>query len=135
MLLSFAHAREIDGMPPGAAPTGKIVEVPLVAIFRFRGDKLAHEHIYRDQASPEGALTTRSVECPAPSRKPTGSSTWRGSNGRVPLFAMVEDYAGFSGASEGLAVRADRPKLNSIQAGIGHGRRQNQHARTIDPCG
>jgi len=27
------------------------VEVPLVAIVRFRNDKLAHEHIYWDQAS------------------------------------------------------------------------------------
>ncbi len=33
------------------APTGKRVEVPLVAIVRFRDGKLAHEHIYWDQAS------------------------------------------------------------------------------------
>ena len=33
------------------APTGKHVEVPLVAIVRFREGKLAHEHIYWDQAS------------------------------------------------------------------------------------
>ena len=38
-------------MLPGVAPTGRRVEVPLVAIVRFRGDKLAHEHIYWDQAS------------------------------------------------------------------------------------
>ena len=38
-------------MLPGVAPTGKKVEVPLVAIVRFRGGKLAHEHIYWDQAS------------------------------------------------------------------------------------
>ncbi|HEY6201131.1 MAG TPA: hypothetical protein VI231_21190, partial [Candidatus Binatia bacterium] len=31
--------------------TGKRVEVPLVAIVRFREGKLAHEHIYWDQAS------------------------------------------------------------------------------------
>ena len=31
--------------------TGKRVEVPLVAIVRFRDGKLAHEHIYWDQAS------------------------------------------------------------------------------------
>ena len=31
--------------------TGKYVEVPLVAIINFRGDKLYHEHIYWDQAS------------------------------------------------------------------------------------
>jgi len=31
--------------------TGKRVEVPVVAIIRFRDGKLAHEHIYWDQAS------------------------------------------------------------------------------------
>ncbi|MCP8690521.1 dienelactone hydrolase family protein, partial [Marinobacterium sp. OS208] len=30
---------------------GKYVEIPLVAIVKFRGDKLYHEHIYWDQAS------------------------------------------------------------------------------------
>ena len=38
-------------MLPGLAPTGKRVEVPLVAIVHFRDGKLAHEHIYWDQAS------------------------------------------------------------------------------------
>jgi len=38
-------------MLPGVAPTGKRVEIPLVAIVKFRGDKLYHEHIYWDQAS------------------------------------------------------------------------------------
>ena len=39
------------GHLPGVKPTGKRVEVPLVVIVHFRGDKLAHEHIYWDQAS------------------------------------------------------------------------------------
>ncbi len=51
MLFSFTHTCEIDWMLPGIAPTGKYVEVPLVAIVNFRGDKLYHEHIYWDQAS------------------------------------------------------------------------------------
>ena len=38
-------------MLPGVAPTGRYVEIPLVAIVNFRGDKLYHEHIYWDQAS------------------------------------------------------------------------------------
>jgi len=41
----------MDWMLPGIPPTGKRVEVPLVAIVRFRNGKLAHEHIYWDQAS------------------------------------------------------------------------------------
>ena len=38
-------------MLPGVPPTNRKVEVALVAIVRFRGDKLVHEHIYWDQAS------------------------------------------------------------------------------------
>jgi carboxymethylenebutenolidase len=51
MLFCFTHDIEIDWMLPGTKPTGKYVEVPLVAIVNFRGDKLYHEHIYWDQAS------------------------------------------------------------------------------------
>jgi carboxymethylenebutenolidase len=51
MVVSFTHNVEIDWMLPGVAPTGRRVEVPLVAIVGFRGDKLYHEHIYWDQAS------------------------------------------------------------------------------------
>jgi carboxymethylenebutenolidase len=51
MVVSFTHDVEIDWMLPGVAPTGRRVEVPLVAIVGFRGDKLYHEHIYWDQAS------------------------------------------------------------------------------------
>lgn len=51
MLFSFTHTREIDWMLPGIPPTGRRVEIPLVAIVRFEGDKVAHEHIYWDQAS------------------------------------------------------------------------------------
>lgn len=51
MIFSFTHTQEMPWMLPGVAPTNRHVEVPLVAIVRFRGDKLAHEHIYWDQAS------------------------------------------------------------------------------------
>lgn len=51
MLFCFTHDIEIDWMLPGIPPTGKYVEIPLVAIVRFRGDKLYNEHIYWDQAS------------------------------------------------------------------------------------
>lgn len=47
----FTHDREIPWMLPGVAPTGKWVEVPIVAIVGFSGGKLRHEHIYWDQAS------------------------------------------------------------------------------------
>jgi carboxymethylenebutenolidase len=51
MVFKFTHSIRMDWMLPGIAPTGRRVEVPLVAIVRFRDGKLAHEHIYWDQAS------------------------------------------------------------------------------------
>ena len=51
MVFTFTHSIRMDWMLPGIAPTGKRVEVPLIAIVRFREGKLAHEHIYWDQAS------------------------------------------------------------------------------------
>jgi carboxymethylenebutenolidase len=51
MLFCFTHDIEIDWMLPGVKPTGKYVQIPLVAIVRFRGDKIYNEHIYWDQAS------------------------------------------------------------------------------------
>jgi carboxymethylenebutenolidase len=51
MLFCFTHTSEIDWMVPGAPPTGRKVEVPLVAIVKFQDGKVAHEHIYWDQAS------------------------------------------------------------------------------------
>ena len=51
MIVRFTHTMEMDWLLPGVAPTGKRVEIPLVAIVHFREGKLAHEHIYWDQAS------------------------------------------------------------------------------------
>lgn len=51
MVIRFTHTSEIDWLLPGVPPTGRKVEVPLVAIVHFRGGKVAHEHIYWDQAS------------------------------------------------------------------------------------
>jgi len=51
MVFKFTHTIPMDWMLPGVAPTGKRVEIPLVAIVRFKEGKLAHEHIYWDQAS------------------------------------------------------------------------------------
>jgi carboxymethylenebutenolidase len=51
MIFRFTHTMEMEWMLPGVAATGKRVEVPLVVIVHFRQGKLAHEHIYWDQAS------------------------------------------------------------------------------------
>jgi carboxymethylenebutenolidase len=51
MIFAFTHTQEMPWMLPGIAPTGKRVEIPLVAIVHFFDGKVAHEHIYWDQAS------------------------------------------------------------------------------------
>src|SRR5690606_25638346 len=47
----FTHDCAIDWLLPGVEPTGRYVEIPLVGIVTFRGNKLVNEHIYWDQAS------------------------------------------------------------------------------------
>lgn len=51
MVFEFTHTIKMDWMLPGVEPTGKHVKVALVVIVHFREGKLAHEHIYWDQAS------------------------------------------------------------------------------------
>jgi carboxymethylenebutenolidase len=51
LIMRFTHSIRLDWLLPGIAPTGKRVEVPFVAIVQFEGDKIAHEHLYWDQAS------------------------------------------------------------------------------------
>lgn len=51
VIISFTHDKEINYMLPGIALTGKYVEIPHVVIMKFIKGKIAHEHIYWDQAS------------------------------------------------------------------------------------
>jgi carboxymethylenebutenolidase len=51
LILSFTHDKEIKFMLPGIPPTSKNVEIPLVVIMKFKGNKIQYEHIYWDQAS------------------------------------------------------------------------------------
>jgi carboxymethylenebutenolidase len=51
LILSFTHSVAMDWLVPGVAPTGKRVEIPLIIIFTFRGEKVASERLYWDQAS------------------------------------------------------------------------------------
>ena len=50
-VFSFTHDVEMDWMLPGIAPTGRTVEIPMVVVVQFEGDKIACERIYWDQAS------------------------------------------------------------------------------------
>ncbi len=49
-IVHFTHTTEIDWLLPGVPPSGRPVEIPTVAIVQFEGNKVAHEHIYWDQA-------------------------------------------------------------------------------------
>ncbi|KAJ8482934.1 hypothetical protein ONZ51_g5060 [Trametes cubensis] len=51
MIFKCTHTTEIDYFLPGIKPTGKPLEIALVGVVAFRGDKLTFEHIYWDQAS------------------------------------------------------------------------------------
>ena len=50
-ILCFTHDVPIEFMLPGITPTGKYVELPLIAVIGFEGNKIAQERIYWDQAS------------------------------------------------------------------------------------
>jgi carboxymethylenebutenolidase len=51
LVITFTHTTEIDWLLPGVAPTGKRVELAVVAVVGVDGDRISHEHIYWDQAS------------------------------------------------------------------------------------
>lgn len=51
MVLGFTHDAPMDWLLPGVPPTGRHVEVPVVVVMAFERGKVAHEHVYWDQAS------------------------------------------------------------------------------------
>jgi carboxymethylenebutenolidase len=50
-ILNFTHNTQWDYLLPGVPPTGKKVELPHVLVMRFENGKVAHEHLWWDQAS------------------------------------------------------------------------------------
>jgi carboxymethylenebutenolidase len=51
ILISFTHDIEMDHLLPAVPPTGRSVRLPGCVVVRFEHGKVAHEHIYWDQAS------------------------------------------------------------------------------------
>jgi carboxymethylenebutenolidase len=62
MIFRFTHDLEMTWMLPGVAPTGRPVEVPLVAIVQFEAGKVSAERIYWDQASVLAQIGLLSTE-------------------------------------------------------------------------
>jgi carboxymethylenebutenolidase len=48
--LRFTHTKRMDWLLPGVPATNKPIDVVMVVVVQFRGDKLACERIYWDQA-------------------------------------------------------------------------------------
>ena len=48
---TFTHSRPMPWFLPGVSPTQKKIEMDIVAVIQFRGDKLASERIYWDHAA------------------------------------------------------------------------------------
>ena len=51
LVLSFTHDIEMPQLLPGIAPTGRHVQLAFCVVVGFADGKVAHEHIYWDQAS------------------------------------------------------------------------------------
>jgi carboxymethylenebutenolidase len=51
LVLSFTHDIEMDQLLPGVPPTGRRVRLPFCVVVKFESGRVAHEHIYWDQAS------------------------------------------------------------------------------------
>ncbi|HEV8721274.1 MAG TPA: hypothetical protein VGW77_11625 [Candidatus Binatia bacterium] len=49
--VTFTHNKPMNWFLPNVSPTNKRVEIDIVVVAQFRGDKLACERIYWDQAT------------------------------------------------------------------------------------
>lgn len=71
IVMSFTHSTVIDWLLPGVAPTNRYVELPMVAVVSYRGEKLLRLQTYWDQASvlvqigrlESDALPVAGIEC------------------------------------------------------------------------
>ena len=50
-VISFTHSLDMDWMLPGMPATGRRVEFAFVGLIQFQDGKVAHEHLYWDQAT------------------------------------------------------------------------------------
>jgi carboxymethylenebutenolidase len=49
--LSFTHSKPMDWFLPGVPPTNRRIDIDMVVVVEFRGDKIARERIYWDHAT------------------------------------------------------------------------------------
>jgi carboxymethylenebutenolidase len=51
MAVRFTHTIDMDWLLPGVRPTGRKAELIVAVFIQFDGGKIAHEHVYWDQAT------------------------------------------------------------------------------------
>ena len=51
MAVRFTHTIDMDWLLPGVRPTGRKAEFIVAVFIQFDGGKIAHEHLYWDQAT------------------------------------------------------------------------------------
>jgi carboxymethylenebutenolidase len=107
IIFGFTHDIPMTWMLPGIPPTGKRVEIALLIVIQFDGDKMAHEHLYWDQAS---VLVQLGVL--APGRLPVvGAESARSIMDRsIPLNGLLH-------SSRGTAARCSWPIARSSTGG------------------
>lgn len=71
-IFKCTHDRQIDWLLPGVPPSGRRIELPMMAVVNFRGDRLYHEHIWWWVIKGPLTAGTRQVRC---SRRGTCQST------------------------------------------------------------
>jgi hypothetical protein len=136
---SFEHTVEMPWMLPGVPPTGKRVELIIVAIIALKAERIFTEHLYWDQASvlvqvglldpklvPEGAgaVTTLPVTGREAARRVLGEHPARGEEYHKKLVASAK-------APAGTKSRQSTPRpFNRSQASNGEGK-ENVEQRNV----
>jgi carboxymethylenebutenolidase len=64
LVVRFTHTVQMDWLIPGVPPTGNRIELAMVAVVYFEGDRISAEHLYWDTATllrQAGVLTDPSL--------------------------------------------------------------------------
>lgn len=73
LVMRMTHDQEIPFLLPGLPATGRSLDVALVVVVRFRGDLMASERIYWDQAAvlaQAGLITAADLPMAGPAEAP-----------------------------------------------------------------
>ncbi|RAH65362.1 uncharacterized protein BO66DRAFT_415240 [Aspergillus aculeatinus CBS 121060] len=92
-IMTFTHGSETDWLIPGISPPGRKLEIPFMAVFNIRGDRLYHEHIVWDQASVLRQLGLLPEYLPYPHPRPAGERPTPGKRLQVRVPAAGTETA------------------------------------------